>query len=138
MLVWVFYAALWFISGSFIFVNAELPILSMGLDAENYTIAPDLELEQVHVYVRHGKQNLGRQGSYPFHFVDNILLVGERTPVGIRLNGPPAHIPEHWLMCKAGRRFKAAVWGPTDGDKGSLQVHRLVERKDGTSYESEW
>lgn len=27
-----------------------------GLDAENYTVAPpELELEQVHVYVRHGR-----------------------------------------------------------------------------------
>ncbi|KAF8589105.1 phosphoglycerate mutase-like protein [Ramaria rubella] len=91
------------------------------LDVANYPLAPpSLTLEQVHVYVRHG----------------------ERAPVGIRLNTPAANLPEHWLMCTAGRAFRAAVYGPgageaPDSDKAFLEVRRAVERKDGTGIEGE-
>ncbi|TFK71894.1 phosphoglycerate mutase-like protein [Pluteus cervinus] len=87
------------------------------LDVENYPVAPEgLELQQVHVYVRHG----------------------ERTPVGVRLAGPPANIPEHWLMCAAGRRAR-----PLDLENSQVQlekvshVHKGVERSDGSTIENQ-
>ncbi|KAF9784782.1 phosphoglycerate mutase-like protein [Thelephora terrestris] len=76
------------------------------LDVENYPVAPeDLTLEQVHVYVRHG----------------------ERTPVKARMT---EYIPPQWQICHVARQFKAAVAGP--GAKETLEVKRVVERKDGT------
>ncbi|KAJ6486924.1 histidine phosphatase superfamily [Mycena sanguinolenta] len=79
------------------------------LDVKGYPVAPpDLKLEQVHVYVRHG----------------------ERTPVGIRL---APFIPEHWIMCKTGRHFRNAVSG-NEGD-GTVRTKRVVERKDGSATE---
>lgn len=76
------------------------------LDVENYPVAPDnITLEQVHVYVRHG----------------------ERTPVKARMT---EHIPSQWQICHVARQFKAAVAGP--GVRETLEVKRVVERKDGT------
>ncbi|RDB30261.1 putative acid phosphatase SPBC4.06 [Hypsizygus marmoreus] len=88
------------------------------LDVQTYPVAPfGLELEQVHVYVRHG----------------------ERTPVGIRLSHPPASIPEHWMMCKTARQFHTAVSGLTaEGEQdGFLRTRKVVERADGTVAEGE-
>ncbi|KAJ7599258.1 histidine phosphatase superfamily [Mycena floridula] len=86
------------------------------LDVDNYPEPPiGLKLEQAHVFVRHG----------------------ERTPVGVRLAGPPANVPEHWLLCNAARDFKTLVAG--SGQPGSeaetqlLSTRRLVERADGTA-----
>ncbi|TFK49423.1 phosphoglycerate mutase-like protein [Heliocybe sulcata] len=98
----------------------------VALDVENYPIAPEqLELEQVHVYIRHG----------------------ERTPVGVRMAAPPASIPEHWMLCKTARRFRAAVASstlppsvsmPVEGrSEEELQIRRIVERSDGTNAEGE-
>lgn len=74
---------------------------------------------------------------------------GERTPVGIRMANPPASIPEHWMMCRAARRFRAAVAGaapapaegsapaaPGEGD--TLWMRKSVERADGSSAAGEW
>ncbi|KAJ7839577.1 histidine phosphatase superfamily [Mycena olivaceomarginata] len=81
------------------------------LDVKGYPVAPqDLELEQVHIYVRHG----------------------ERTPVGIRL---APFIPEHWLMCKTGRQFRNPVLGNANDVEGTLRSRRVVERKDGSAVE---
>lgn len=81
---------------------------------DGYPVAPpELALEQVHIYVRHG----------------------ERTPVGVRMAGPPASIPEHWMMCKNARRFRAAVSGAAGEDH--LNMMKVVERFDGTSAEGE-
>ncbi|KAF6747164.1 histidine phosphatase superfamily [Ephemerocybe angulata] len=94
------------------------------LEVENYPVAPDpLQLEQVHVFVRHG----------------------ERTPVGVRLAGPPANIPEHWNMCNSARRFRSAVSAVTrDGEVADkqryediVQGRKVVERKDGRAFEGE-
>ncbi|KAH9477792.1 putative acid phosphatase SPBC4.06 [Psilocybe cubensis] len=100
------------------------------LEVDNYPVGPEgLQLEQVHVYVRHG----------------------ERTPVGVRLTDPPASIPEYWMMCKTARRFRAAVssaLGPSpnqaphlsvrnDELEETLQTQKVVERKDGTLVEGE-
>ncbi|KAJ7234638.1 histidine phosphatase superfamily, partial [Mycena haematopus] len=80
------------------------------LDVEGYPVAPpELKLEQVHVYVRHG----------------------ERTPVGIRL---APFIPEHWIMCKS-RHFRSPVSGNGNDVEGTLPTRRVVERKDGSSTE---
>ncbi|KAI0064916.1 phosphoglycerate mutase-like protein [Artomyces pyxidatus] len=85
------------------------------LDVEGYPVAPaDLELEQVHVYVRHG----------------------ERTPVSVRMSGAPANIPEHWLMCKEARRFRAAV-ADTLPTSSELYVKRISERPNGTAIDGE-
>ncbi|TFK41610.1 histidine phosphatase superfamily [Crucibulum laeve] len=91
------------------------------LEVERYPTPPEgLQLEQVHVYVRHG----------------------ERTPVGIRLNKPPASIPEHWEMCKTARRFRSTVTSmaglSTDGVIDEILYHKkMVERPDGTVTEGE-
>lgn len=77
---------------------------------------------------------------------------GERTPVGVRLTEAPASIPEHWIMCRTARRFRAAVSsalgvGPNHIPHLSevereldetLLTRRVVERKDGTLGEGEW
>lgn len=114
-----------------------------SLHIENYPIAPSgLTLEQVHIYVRHG----------------------ERAPVGQRLTSPQAGIPEHWLLCKAGRAMRAiAVESAAVAAQGSMRnpslphadmmmqgdspsvdpylalshVRRAVERKDGTTEDGE-
>ncbi|KAF8639115.1 hypothetical protein AX17_001730 [Amanita inopinata Kibby_2008] len=91
------------------------------LHVEGYPVAPEgLELEQVHVYVRHG----------------------ERAPVGIRLADPPASVPEHWVMCNAAREFRAAVSGVTsssakDNPIDMVQTRRAVERRNGVSVHGE-
>jgi acid phosphatase len=64
-------------------------------------------------------------------------VLGERTPVGIRLSQPPASIPEHWMMCKTARQFQAAVFG-TSGKHEFLHTEKMVERVDGTVSDSEW
>jgi len=95
---------------------------AMPLDVNGYPSAPpELELEQVHVYVRHG----------------------ERAPVGIRMNNPPASIPDSWTLCKAARRFKAAVNNTVKNESGTqnvdslLPVMKVVERPDGSIKEGE-
>ncbi|GBE87416.1 Probable acid phosphatase [Sparassis crispa] len=95
------------------------------LDVDGYAIAPpELELQQVHIYMRHG----------------------ERTPVRVRMAEPPASIPEHWLFCNAAHQFRAAVASGSNqtpelprvaGQEGgetdeTLQTRRVVERGDGT------
>jgi acid phosphatase len=101
--------------------------LQVPLDAVNYPVAPEgLELQQVHVYVRHG----------------------ERTPVGVRMAGAPASIPEHWMMCKTARRFRAAVFAPppvkgdaqADGEfkEDTQWMRKTVERADGSTADGEW
>jgi hypothetical protein len=115
---------------SWIIINHALTTAQVPLDVETYPVAPQgLELQQVHVYVRHG----------------------ERTPVGVRMANAPASIPEHWMMCKTARRFRAAVFATPhlnpdavkEGTAGSLQedtlwMRRTVERADGSSAEGEW
>jgi len=59
------------------------------------------------------------------------------------MRDPPASIPEHWMMCKAARNFRAAVAGLTGlGEEGtnasldgSMPFTKHVERMDGTSIE---
>ncbi|EIW55519.1 phosphoglycerate mutase-like protein [Trametes versicolor FP-101664 SS1] len=96
------------------------------LDVEGYPAAPpELELQQVHIYVRHG----------------------ERTPVGVRMADPPANIPEHWMFCNTARQFRAAVSSAT-AEEGQnllfpavqtgpaaeeLRARRVVERRDGST-----
>ncbi|KXN89150.1 putative acid phosphatase SPBC4.06 [Leucoagaricus sp. SymC.cos] len=103
--------------GPYVYRPPQVP-----LDVEGYPIAPaGLELEQVHIYVRHG----------------------ERTPVGVRLADAPANIPSNWIMCKTARRFQAAVAGMTDApktEKGwnrAQRMRKVVERKDGTAVDGE-
>ncbi|KDN36734.1 hypothetical protein RSAG8_10663, partial [Rhizoctonia solani AG-8 WAC10335] len=88
----------------------------MGLlsDEEYEPAPPDLKLEQVHVYVRHG----------------------ERTPVGIRMTEPPANIPGFWNACRTARRFKAAVMGGNNATEG-VEILRLSERSDGYAQAGE-
>jgi len=103
---------------------------SVPLDVQGYPVAPpELELEQVHVYIRHG----------------------ERTPVGVRMADPPASIPTHWMFCHTARNFRAAVAsaspavpgvrGLVDGGEAqhqeSLRTVRVVERPDGSAAPGE-
>ncbi|KAI3604076.1 acid phosphatase [Moniliophthora roreri] len=97
--------------------SGEFQKYQSPLDVEKYPEGlQGLELEQVHIYVRHG----------------------ERAPVGVRMTDQPANIPEHWIMCKTARRMQASVYGlPESGDE-FLQSRKIVERKDGTSMEGQW
>ncbi|TEB31839.1 phosphoglycerate mutase-like protein [Coprinellus micaceus] len=91
------------------------------LEVKEYLVAPEpLQLEQVHVYVRHG----------------------ERTPVGVRLTGPPANIPEHWAMCRRARRFRSALSGILEKPGAAnhdeiVHARKIVERKDGNTVDGE-
>ncbi|TFY72718.1 hypothetical protein EVG20_g315 [Dentipellis fragilis] len=104
------------------------------LDVDAYPVAPpELELEQVHVYIRHG----------------------ERTPVSVRMSEQPASIPEHWIMCNHSRNFRVAMkefQGSSDAvnlDPASLldaptkvqsphgNVKHVVERENGMAMEGE-
>lgn len=58
---------------------------------------------------------------------------GERTPVKARMT---EYIPPQWQICHVARQFGAAVAGP--GVRETLQVKRVVERKDGTFDYGEW
>lgn len=133
------------VSSSFFFFSASDSTRyftsSMGLNAEDYTTAPaNLSLEQVHVYVRHG--------GYYTSFGAGVGLIwrrriGERTPVGIRMQNAPASIPEHWIMCKTGRQHAVSVWDQPSASLGkespaTLEVKRIMERRDGTSTPGEW
>ncbi|KAF5329835.1 hypothetical protein D9758_018348 [Tetrapyrgos nigripes] len=90
---------------------AQLP-----LEVESYyLLAPDnLQLQQVHIYVRHG----------------------EKTPVGIRLMGQPANLPQYWSFCKTAQRLQALVTGDEDGDD-FMHARKVVEREDGHSVEDD-
>ncbi|THH31001.1 hypothetical protein EUX98_g3181 [Antrodiella citrinella] len=119
---------------------------ALPLDVDGYPTAPDgLELQQVHIYVRHGVLYASS-----YHDGASQLLIcvfrfaGERTPVGIRMSDPPASIPEHWMLCKTARRFKAAVtssWNASGreftGDDETLPVRKVVERADGRVVDGE-
>lgn len=118
------------------------------LDVENYPLAPEgLHLEQVHVYIRHGELPFQR------NINSTSLDLGERAPVGLRLNTPAAGLPEHWQFCTIGRDFRTAVslvqqqaqhelpgqaMATSSSERMSLHVRREVERKDGTSVDGEW
>lgn len=80
---------------------------------------PELELQQVHVYVRHGLSYLPTST-----LLILTLCAGERTPVRVRMNAPPASIPEHWMFCHA----------PT----AELPFRMVVERKDGSPAPGQW
>ena len=73
------------------------------------------------------------------HFHWNVVwaltntTLGERTPVKARMT---EHIPSQWQICHVARQFKAAVAGP--GVRETLEVKRVVERKDGTFDYGEW
>ncbi|KAG8970739.1 hypothetical protein FRC03_004121 [Tulasnella sp. 419] len=87
--------------------NSRMP----SLDPDLYEPAPEsLQLDQVYVYVRHG----------------------ERTPVAVRLDKPPASIPAIWNLCKEGRKFAAAVYPHTQ-----LEVFRATEQMDGRSIDGD-
>lgn len=73
----------------------------------------------------------------------HVCSTGERTPVGVRMNGPPGNIPEHWVLCEAGRKFSAAVWEqPTNDNElftpNTVDITRVVEFKNGTSRPGVW
>lgn len=53
------------------------------------------------------------------------------------MSGPPASIPEFWPFCKAARQFKASVLGHDDV-RETLEVLRVTERSDGSSFDGEW
>ncbi|KAG7091868.1 hypothetical protein E1B28_008269 [Marasmius oreades] len=97
--------------------SSTLPkVPATGLDVDRYPVGPEgLELEQVHVYVRHG----------------------ERTPVGVRLNNQPANIPEHWSLCKTARQMQQMPVVNKASGNDLLPMKKLVERTDGSTVEAE-
>ncbi|KIY47319.1 phosphoglycerate mutase-like protein [Fistulina hepatica ATCC 64428] len=85
------------------------------LEVEKYPQGPpELSLQQVHVYVRHG----------------------ERAPVGVRMSAPPASIPEHWMLCQTARHLRAALRNSAGPDT-FMQTRRVLERRDGSPSEGE-
>lgn len=118
------------------------------LEVDGYPVAPpELALQQVHIYVRHGM----------FHSLTtwlscvNDCVLGERTPVRVRMSGPPANIPENWMFCHTARQFRAAVAGLGNESGGAsfpavqsgfnpeeLRTRRIVERPDGAAAVGEW
>lgn len=61
------------------------------------------------------------------------------------MSEPPASIPEHWVLCKTARRFKAAVTSTLNvggrditGDDETLSISKAVERADGNVVDGEW
>ena len=102
-----------------------------SLNVENYPIAPSvLQLEQVFMFIRHGALQQSSSTCYL------SLCSGERTPMRIRMSGPPANLPSTWLLCKEGRKFEAAVASLTGSNM--LRVERVVENKDGLLEPGEW
>ena len=76
-----------------------------------------------------------------------LTLLGERTPVKVRMADPPASIPAHWQLCRTARQFRASVATFGEAVQGSprmadgvdfLPIKRVVERPDGTVSEGEW
>jgi len=103
------------------------------LDVARYPEAPEgLELEQVHIYVRHG-QCYFLLASVPSEKKTPFRYLGERTPVGVRLANSPGNIPEYWDMCKEAKKFRQAVVDPMLDP-----TPRFVERRDGTVAEYDW
>ena len=128
---------------------------SVPLDVDGYPIAPpELELQQVHIYARHGMcaspSRRARTTLVTFRYLNEIsFFVGERAPVGIRMSAPPASLPEHWMFCHTARRFRDSITsGDTDipgimrnilndGDEVP-RTERVAERKDGSVVQGEW
>lgn len=82
---------------------------------------------------------------YSFSLIFLFFCEGERTPVGVRLVGPPANIPEHWNMCKTAHRFSSTVSSllssgqpETSKLEDPLPYKKIVERKDGKAVVGEW
>ncbi|KAG2034004.1 histidine phosphatase superfamily [Suillus americanus] len=84
------------------------------LDVESYPVAPEgLDLEQVHIYVRHG----------------------ERTPVRVRMSDPPASIPADWQMCNTAKHFHETVAGHSPTIDDGLWYKNVVENRYGKTAE---
>jgi hypothetical protein len=109
---------------------------AMGmLNEQDYEPAPPtLNLEQVHVYVRHGMR---LSHCSAIMLIIYWVVTGERTPVGIRMSEAPGNIPAFWNLCKSARQFKAAVVGANNASD-SIEILRLSERADGYAKEGEW
>ena len=72
------------------------------------------------------------ESPFPYYWALTSGL-GERTPVKARMT---EYIPSHWQICHVARQFRAAVAGP--GVRETLEIKRVVERKDGTFDYGEW
>jgi len=64
---------------------------------------------------------------------DERTAIGERTPVKARMT---EYISPQWQICHVARQFRAAVAGLSVRE--TLEVKRVVERKDGTFDYGEW
>ena len=111
------------------------------LDVEGYPQAPSgLDLEQVHIYVRHGVSRVHLL--IPFTHLALVFL-GERTPVSTRMADPPASIPEYWQMCSVVRRFREAVNSTTtttlsEPYHDGVWFKRGTETRDGRTFANLW
>ena len=111
------------------------------MDVEGYPQAPSgLDLEQVHVYVRHGVSWVHLLIPYT-HLT--LVFPGERTPVRTRMADPPASIPEYWQMCSVTRRFREAVDSTTmtplsEPRHDGVWFKRGTETRDGRTAANLW
>lgn len=66
-------------------------------------------------------------------------ISGERTPVSVRMNKPPAAIPADWTLCKWSRRFRSVVRGEAEEDGGEpFVIQRVVQKRNGTVVDGLW
>ena len=112
------------------------------LDVKGYPQAPSgLDLEQVHIYVRHGVSQVNLL--IPFTHLALVFL-GEWTPVSTHMADPPMSIPEYWQMCSMVRWFHEAVNSTTMTTTLSEPYHdrvwfkRGTETQDGKTFVNLW
>lgn len=73
-------------------------------------------------------------------FSDNAYtyISGERTPVSVRMNKPPAAIPADWTLCKWSRKFRSVVRGEVEEGGEPFVIQRVVQKRNGTVVEGLW
>lgn len=124
-------------------VSRTVPGATVPLEVEGYPAAPpELQLEQVHVYVRHGTSPVLSLSTWNLTAMRTLRYscIGERTPVRIRMSDPPGNIPERWNLCKTAHRFRAAVTSNMNATNATeeVTVRRVVEGANGDVGAGEW
>jgi hypothetical protein len=133
-----------------------MPPREVPLDVENYPVAPaELVLEQVHVFVRHGECSESQTGfmipglnTFPSQGNEHrseydlqVLLLRYLNSgrVSWSLRGKKTH-QRFRNMCHTGRNFRAAVAATLHSnlENETLDVQRVVERRDGTFRDGDW
>jgi len=116
-------------------------VVEEPLDVEGYPLAPpELQLEQVHVFVRHGMLPQTKLSPQRLTRDSSSRYIGERTPVRIRMTDPPASLPARWQMCFAARQFSEAVnlTVPTVPSQRTLWFKKVTEAAEGNTAPGLW